>query len=99
MIQLSKLLKDAKDKKSVDLLNTASDLKNVYVITLADEKMMTFVHALPSTSYVPFFEVRRYRNGLLLRFPHPNFPDQIPPYEEQKYCMMLSLRKHNGRSY
>ncbi|WP_314850223.1 peptide-methionine (S)-S-oxide reductase MsrA [uncultured Solobacterium sp.] len=78
------LLKDAKDKKSVDLLNTASDLKNVYVITLADEKMMTFVHALPSTSYIPFFEVRRYRNGLLLRFPHPNFPDQIPPYEEQK---------------
>ena len=78
------LLKDAKDKKSVDLLNTASDLKNVYVITLADEKMMTFVHALPSTSYLPFFEVRRYRNGLLLRFPHPNFPDQIPPYEEQK---------------
>lgn len=78
------LLKDAKNKKSVDLLNTASDLKNVYVITLADEKMMTFVHALPSTSYVPFFEVRRYRNGLLLRFPHPNFPDQIPPYEEQK---------------
>ena len=78
------LLKDAKDKKSVDLLNTASDLKNVYVITLADEKMMTFVHALPSTSHVPFFEVRRYRNGLLLRFPHPNFPDQIPPYEEQK---------------
>ena len=78
------LLKDAKDKKSVDLLNTASDLKHVYVITLADEKMMTFVHALPSTSYIPFFEVRRYRNGLLLRFPHPNFPDQIPPYEEQK---------------
>lgn len=78
------LLKDAKDKKSVDLLNTASDLKNVYVIALADEKMMTFVHALPSTSYLPFFEVRRYRNGLLLRFPHPNFPDQIPPYEEQK---------------
>ncbi len=78
------LLKDAKDKKSVDLLKTASDLKNVYVITLADEKMMTFVHALPSTSHVPFFEVRRYRNGLLLRFPHPNFPDQIPPYEEQK---------------
>ena len=78
------LLKDAKDKKSIDLLKTASDLKNVYVITLADEKMMTFVHALPSTSYVPFFEVRRYRNGLLLRFPHPNFPDQIPPYEEQK---------------
>ena len=78
------LLKDAKDKKSIDLLKTTSDLKNVYVIALADEKMMTFVHALPSTSYVPFFEVRRYRNGLLLRFPHPNFPDQIPPYEEQK---------------
>ena len=78
------LLKDAKDKKSIDLLKTASDLKNVYVIALADEKMMTFVHALPSTGYVPFFEVRRYRNGLLLRFPHPNFPDQIPPYEEQK---------------
>lgn len=78
------LLQDVKDKKSVDLLNTASDLKNVYVLTLADEKMMSFVHALPSTSYIPFFEVRRYRNGLLLRFPHPNYPDEIPPYEEQK---------------
>ena len=78
------LLQDVKDKKSVDLLNTASDLKHVYVITLADEKMMSFVHALPSTSYIPFFEVRRYRNGLLLRFPHPNYPDEIPPYEEQK---------------
>ena len=79
-----RLLQDAKDKKSVDLLNTASDLKNVYIITLADEKMMSFVHALPFTSDIPFFEVRRYRNGLLLRFPHPNYPDQIPPYEEQK---------------
>ena len=78
------LLHDVKDKKSVDLLNTASDLKNVYVLTFADEKMMSFVHALPSTSYIPFFEVRRYRNGLLLRFPHPNYPDEIPPYEEQK---------------
>ena len=78
------LLQDVKDKKSVDLLNTASDLKNIYVLTLADEKMMSFVHALPSTSYIPFFEVRRYRNGLLLRFPHPNYPDEIPPYEEQK---------------
>ena len=78
------LLQDVKDKKSVDLLNTASDLKNAYVLTLADEKMMSFVHALPSTSYIPFFEVRRYRNGLLLRFPHPNYPDEIPPYEEQK---------------
>ena len=78
------LLQDAKDKKSVDLLNTASDLKNVYIITLADEKMMSFVHALPFTSDIPFFEVRLYRNGLLLRFPHPNYPDQIPPYEEQK---------------
>ena len=78
------LLQDVKDKKSVDLLNTASNLKHVYVITLADEKMMSFVHALPSTSYIPFFEVRRYRNGLLLRFPHPNYPDEIPPYEEQK---------------
>lgn len=78
------LLQDVKDKKSVELLNTASDLKNAYVLTLADEKMMSFVHALPSTSYIPFFEVRRYRNGLLLRFPHPNYPDEIPPYEEQK---------------
>ena len=100
------LLQDVKDKKSVDLLNTASDLKNVYVLTLADEKMMSFVHALPSTSYIPFFEVRRYRNGLLLRFPHPNYPDEIPPYEEQnrmiekqesKDLIMLSEALHEKK--
>ncbi len=42
------------------------------------------VHLVPSASWLGNFEVKRYRNGMLLRFAHPSKPDEIPVYEEQK---------------
>ena len=39
---------------------------------------------VPSTGYVRLFELRKYRRGVLLRFPHPSEPDKIPPYKDQE---------------
>lgn len=38
---------------------------------------------VPSTKYVKYFEVRKYRRGVLLRFPHPSAPDRLPPYVDE----------------
>ena len=41
------------------------------------------MHALPSASYLNLFEVRRYRNGVLLRFSDRNDPCHVPAFQEQ----------------
>lgn len=38
---------------------------------------------VPSTGYLTHFEVRKYRRGVLLRFPHPSAPDRIPEYVDE----------------
>ena len=39
---------------------------------------------VPSTRYVPYFELKKYRRGVLLRFPHPLAPDRIPPFVDEE---------------
>ena len=36
------------------------------------------------TSYLQYFELKKYRNGILLRYPHISQPNEMPPYEDQK---------------
>ena len=38
----------------------------------------------PSTGYIRYFQVMKYRRGVLLRFPHPSAPDRIPEYVDEK---------------
>ena len=33
--------------------------------------------------YLQHFELKKYRRGVLLRFPHPKEPDVIPAYEDE----------------
>lgn len=39
---------------------------------------------VPSTGYIRHFELKKYRRGVLLRFPHPDRPDVIPEYRDDK---------------
>ena len=41
-----------------------------------------YCDVLPSTGYIGLFELRSYRNGLLLRLPNALHPDVIPPYRD-----------------
>lgn len=47
---------------------------------------MDFFYGLmtPTTGYVKYFQLMKYRRGVLLRFPHPSKPDEIPRYVDEK---------------
>ena len=66
------------------LFESAYDLQGAYICQLDDEKAFFYQHLLPDTSYLKLFEIRRYRNGVLLRFPQPYDPDHVPVFEEQR---------------
>lgn len=38
---------------------------------------------VPSTGYIRHFELKKYRRGVIVRFPHPTKPDVIPEYKEE----------------
>lgn len=58
---------------------------------------------LPSTGYIEYFELRRYKSGVLLRFPYYTQPNVIPEYvndakiysafgEEERWMKLLGTR-------
>ncbi len=77
-------LKDNSDPKMRKLVENAADLDSADLCTLDDEEDFFYHIMVPSTGYLKWFEIRRYKNGFLLRFPHPSKPDAVPEYEEQK---------------
>ncbi|MCR4949861.1 MAG: hypothetical protein K6A40_00910 [Solobacterium sp.] len=79
-----KLLKRLNMKTEAGLFETAEDLHSAYACSIDGDYNIFYVHTLPSTGYLRLFNIRRYRNGMLLRFPHPSDPSVVPPYEEQR---------------
>ncbi len=72
-----------KDQK--ELLASADDLTRAYIYRLDNETELFYHRLVPSTGYLKWFELRRYKNGVLLRYPHPSRPDRVPAFEEQEY--------------
>lgn len=62
------ILHTSKPKIMVNLLSSYQDLY--------------FQPVLPSVGDVRVFELKEYHDGFLLRFPTPNEPDKIPPFED-----------------
>lgn len=38
---------------------------------------------VPSAGYLKYFQLMKYKRGVLLRFPHPSAPDRIPDYVDE----------------
>ncbi|MCI7146304.1 MAG: nucleoside kinase [Clostridiales bacterium] len=38
---------------------------------------------VPSAGYIEYFSLMKYRDGILLRFPHYSRPEVIPPFEDE----------------
>ncbi len=66
------------------LLEHASGVHTAKFYTLDGYKNFFYGHMTPSTGYVEHFELRKYRGGVLLRFPHPSHPDRIPEFEDER---------------
>lgn len=43
-----------------------------------------FGQMVPSTGYIKYFELMKYRRGVLLRHPHPSKPDEVPAFVDEK---------------
>lgn len=83
---LSPWLKEHNLKDEATLYYSAPDLSYGLACKVGEEEDLMYYHAVPSTGYCKLFEVRKYRNGVLLRFPHPEYPDELRSFEEQ--CLL-----------
>ncbi len=77
------LARKHKQMETCRLLESIPSLNNVEIYSLDDEVEIFYNFLVPSTGYLKYFELRNYKNGLLLRFPHQSNPLMIPEFEEQ----------------
>lgn len=66
------------------LLNESLNLKHVKFYSLDGFRDFFYGLMVPSTGYIEHFELRKYRRGVLLRFPHTTDPSKIPEYVDEK---------------
>jgi uridine kinase len=82
-----KLLRCFKERgldEKLEMLRYAPDIHYLAVYELAGYQNHFYGQMVPSTGYLQFFELLRYEEGILLRYPHPAFPDELPPYVNDK---------------
>lgn len=78
-----KYLKQDKRFERRSLIQSAKELKRVKFYDLDGYRDFYYGQMVPSTGYVRLFELRRYRRGVLLRFPQQADPSVIPPYVDE----------------
>ena len=82
--QILQWLKQKNRAEELSLYESAPDISGGMICALEEEEDLLSYHAVPKTGYLNLFELKKYRNGILLRFPHPSSPDLVLPFEEQR---------------
>ena len=77
------LTKTHKLQDTYDLLSSITNIGDVEIYSLDDEIDIFYGLMVPSTSFLSLFELRYYKNAVLLRYPHPSDPLSIPEYSDQ----------------
>ena len=57
--------------------------KDIRMYSLDGYRNYFYGYMVPSTGYIEHFELKRYRRGIIVRFPHPENPDVIPEFVEE----------------
>lgn len=70
--------------EKVALLKENPKMKTVPFYSLEGYRDFFYGKMVPSTGYLQHFELRKYRRGVLLRFPQTSSPDKIPEYVDEK---------------
>lgn len=79
-----KIARSHRQTETLKLLKSIKDIDQVHIFSLDDEVGIFYDLMVPSTSYLQYFELRPYKVGALLRYPHPEDPVHIPEYLDQK---------------
>lgn len=80
---LDRLLSDAQRQK-IRILQKSKGVDRVKFYSLDGTCDFFYGLMVPSTRYVERFELRKYRDGVLLRFPFYKDPSLIPSYKDEK---------------
>lgn len=79
-----KLARKQKLSEAIKLLDSITNIDDIEIYSLDDELQIFYNALVPSTGYVKLFDIDIYRNGLILRYPHPGDPNRIADFEEQE---------------
>nr|WP_305146553.1 nucleoside kinase [Anaerovorax odorimutans] len=80
--------------EKIEILKNHPEIKNPVFYCLDGYKNFFYGDMVPSTGYIQFFELRKYRRGVILRFPYPSDPGRIPQYvDEKKLCAAFGEAK------
>ena len=79
-----KLARKQKLTEAAQLVESITNIDDIEIYSLGDEIQIFYNLLVPSTGYVQIFDIDTYKNGLILRYPHPADPGKIAPYEEQE---------------
>lgn len=77
------LCESQKLKETKELLESIPSIKDIEIYSLDDEIGIFYNLLVPSTKYLQQFELVPYKNGVILRYPHPTNPLIIPEYKEE----------------
>jgi uridine kinase len=78
------LLRERNMQEKIRILESSPQLEQVKFYSLGDLKDFFYATMVPSTRYLNLYEIRKYKRGILLRFPQASAPDRIPPYVDDK---------------
>ena len=75
--------KDQGLESRLRMLESNPNVQKVHIFSLDGYKDFFYGRMALSTGYIKYFELKKYKNGVLLRFPHPGLPDEIPEYVDE----------------
>ncbi|MBE6020082.1 MAG: nucleoside kinase, partial [Clostridiales bacterium] len=78
--------------------------ETIEIVNLHNYRNCMYTVMLPSAGYINLYEIRPYRNGLLLRLPNALHDHSIPPYRDddklyEAYAQCRRMRKYTGIEY
>jgi len=88
--------------EKAELLRTAEDIKEAKFYNIDGYRNFFFGLMVPSTGYIKRFQLMKYGDGVLMRFPYYSKPDEMPPYiddskiyetlqEEKRWEMLMGV--------
>ena len=78
------LLSKGDHEEKIKMLARASQVDTVPIYFCDGFYNFFYGSMTPSSGYVKIFELRRYRNGVLLRYPSRTEPDRIPVFQDDR---------------
>lgn len=92
--EVVKLFEEKKMYDKVQLLKTTGNLYSYYY-TLGDCVDYYYSSLLPSSGYIKLFDIIKYYDGLLLRIPNRNNPNELEEIIKQEKMLEAFQEQHN----